>query len=313
MATVEGNTDLYNSQVTACQKFFGEKLSNVPERKLLTGKKRPENMRSLEDGPIYLNDITGCDARKVIAVLVDIVNDREKFKAGQNFYLVLRNTVQPKDNQIEELFRLRANPRNDQPGNGRVFKLPRGKTEFEENAKSYQAIKEALQAHYKKDTTSFAKRIKKLFQNNAEFNSDFPEVTMEAYMLLLFEVARRLVELENPSELKKKYDKLPIGSAIARIVKLLEYGEEKSTFEHVFSNDGKFHCFTKLPPDRKKAIDEINKAASVNAKGKKEQLIKVATEELRETFSFNRSGSPVDPSFTNQFQKLDISKEKKTS
>lgn len=312
MATVEGNTDLYDSQVTACQNFFCEKLSNVPERKLLTGKKKPENMRSLEDGPIYLNDITGCDARKVIAVLVDIVNDREKFKVGQNFYLVLRNTVQPKDNQKEELFRLLANPSNDQPGNGRVFKLPREKMEFEKNAKSYQAIKEALKAHYK-DTTSFAKHIKKLFQNNAEFNSDFPEVTMEAYMLLLFEVARRLVELENPSELKKEFDKLPIGSAIARIVKLLEYSEGKSIFEHAFSYDGKFNCFTKEPQDRKKAIDEINKAASVNAKGKKKKLIKVATEELRETFSFNRSGSPVDPSFTNQFQKLGIRKEKKTS
>ena len=269
-------------------------------------------MRSLEDGPIYLNDITGCDARKVIAVLVDIVNDREKFQVGQNFYLVLRNTVQPKDNQKEELFRLLANPSNDQPGNGRVFKLPREKMEFEKNAKSYQAIKEALKAHYK-DTTSFAKHIKKLFQNNAEFNSDFPEVTMEAYMLLLFEVARRLVELENPSELKKEFDKLPIGSAIARIVKLLEYSEGKSIFEHAFSYDGKFNCFTKEPQDRKKAIDEINKAASVDAKGKKKKLIKVATEELRETFSFNRSGSPVDPSFTNQFQKLGIRKEKKTS
>lgn len=312
MATVEGNTDLYDSQVTACQNFFCEKLSNVPERKPLTGEKKPENMRSLEDGSIYLNDITGCDARKVIAVLVDIVNDREKFKVGQNFYLVLRNTVQPKDNQKEELFRLLANPSNDQPGNGRVFKLPREKMEFEKNAKSYQAIKEALKAHYK-DTTSFAKHIKKLFQNNAEFNSDFPEVTMEAYMLLLFEVARRLVELENPSELKKEFDKLPIGSAIARIVKLLEYSEGKSIFEHAFSYDGKFNCFTKEPQDRKKAIDEINKAASVNAKGKKKKLIKVATEELRETFSFNRSGSPVDPSFTNQFQKLGIRKEKKTS
>lgn len=312
MATVEGNTDLYNSQVTACQKFFGEKLSNVPERKLLTGKKRPENMRSLEDGPIYLNDITGCDARKVIAVLVDIVNDKEKFEVGQNFYLVLRNTVQPKDNQIEELFRLKANPSNDHPGNGRVFKLPRGKMEFEENAKSYQAIKEALKARYK-DTTSFAKHIKKLFQNNAEFNSDFPEVTMEAYMLLLFEVARRLVELENPSKLKVEFDKLPIGSAIAGIVKLLEYGKEKNLFERVFSNEGTFQCFMKKPQDRKKAIDEINEAASVNAEGKKEQLIEEATAALRETFSFNRSGSPVDPSLTNQFQKLGIGKEKKTS
>lgn len=312
MAKGGGNTNLYDCQVTACQNFFCEKLSNVPERKLLTGEKKPKNIRSLEDGPIYLNDITGCDARKVIAVLVDIVNDREKFTKGQNFYLVLRNTVQP-DNQIEELFRLRANPSNDQPGNGRVFKLPRGEKEFEESAKDYKAIKEALQAHYDEDTKSFAKHIKKLFQNNAEFNSDFPEVTMEAYMVLLFEVARRLVELENPSELKEEYDKLPIGSAIAGIVKLLEYGKEQSIFGHVFSHDGTFHCFTKEPQKRKKAIDKINKAASVNAKGKKKQLIKEATTELRETFSFNRSGSPVDPSFTNQFQKLGIRKEKKTS
>lgn len=312
MATVEGNTDLYSSQVTACQNFFCEKLSNVPKCKLLKREKKPENMRSLEDGPIYLNDITGCDARKVIAVLVNIVNDREKFKKGQNFYLVLRNTVQP-DNQIEELFRLKAYPSNDHPGNGCVVKLPRGEKEFEGSAKSYIAIKEALQAHYKKNTTSFAKHIKKLFQNNAEFNSDFPEVTIEAYMLLLFEVARRLVELENPSELKEEFDKLPIGSAIAGIVKLLEYGKEQSIFERVFSYDGTFHCFTKEPHDRKKAIDEINKAASVNAKGKKTQLIEEATAELRETFSFNRSGSPVDPSFTNQFQKLGIRKEKKTS
>ena len=78
-------------------------------------------------------------------------------------------------------------------------------------------------------------------------------------MILLFEIARRLVALEDPSDKKVQYDVLPIGTAIARIVKSLELGSKDiCTFDDVFLVKGKFHCFTGKPKERRKAIDEIN-------------------------------------------------------
>ena len=86
-------------------------------------------------------------------------------------------------------------------------------------------------------------------------------------MILLFEIARRLkVTTEDPSEKKEKYDVLPIGSAIAKFVKLLELGEAKTCgFEDVpFFWKGRFHCFTGEPEVRRKAIVNINDAILAN-------------------------------------------------
>ena len=90
---------------------------------------------------------------------------------------------------------------------------------------------------------------------------DFPRVTFEAYMLWLFEIARRsVVSVKNPTDEKKQLDNLPIGSAIARLVKLLDLGNEKiCSFDDVFHPKGKFHCFKGNAMERRKAIDEINK------------------------------------------------------
>lgn len=277
MAQSSGETDVFDCQVAACNRFFVEELPSVTELKPLDPKHEiPKNMKSFE-GPIY--DITGFDAHLVVSLLVSIVNNKEQFKTNKTFYLLLHNSHenQPND-EIEELFRLKASPTTDQPGNGIVFLRPRGRKTFKTSAKKYDELNGALKAHYEKkkkqpDTASFARDIKELFEDNAVVSNDFPQATIEVYLLLLFEIARRLVALEKPSEKKKQYDVLPIGSAIARFVKLLELGsKEICTFEDVFLPKGIFHCFTGKPQDRRKAIDNINKATLEIAKNKEETL-----------------------------------------
>ena len=88
---------------------------------------------------------------------------------------------------------------------------------------------------------------------------NFPQATVETYTILLFEIARRLVTVEKESEKKEEFDVLPIGSAIARSVNLLELGDEETcTFEDVFLSGEKFHCYTGKAKERRKAIDKIN-------------------------------------------------------
>ena len=52
------------------------------------------------------------------------------------------------------------------------------------------------------------------------------------------------------------YDKLPIASAITRLVKLLK--DKKCSFKDTFLKEGKFHCFSGKPTERKAAIKSIN-------------------------------------------------------
>ena len=197
-------------------------------------------------------DITGLNAQQVVAALVSIVNDREKFTINKNFYLMIKH-----DAKVEELFRLTVSMR---PGGEERFAQSSGKT--------YEQLIEALREHYQ-DTITFTKDIRKIFLNNKVSDCDFPQVTLEAYMILLFEIARRLVKLKGPSERKKQYDDLPIGSAIAGIVKLLEYGkDEVCMFENVFLPKRRFHFFSGKPQTRKRAIDDIN-TALVNAESEK--------------------------------------------
>ena len=146
---------------------------------------------------------------------------------------------------------------------------PGGEERFAQSSgKTYEQLIEALREHYQ-DTITFTKDIRKIFLNNKVFDCDFPQVTLEAYMILLFEIARRLVKLKGPSERKKQYDDLPIGSTIAGIVKLLEYGkDEVCTFENVFLPKRRFHFFSGKPETRKRAIDDIT-TALVNAESEK--------------------------------------------
>ena len=247
---------VFKQQEVACTKFFRD---NLPKDVLkpMPEEKRPENTKKFI-GCVY--DITGFDAENVVALLSDIVNDKEQFKTNKTFYLLLRNSHDSKpDDEIEELFRLEARPTKDQPGNGIVFLRPRGKKLFTKDARKYNELKGALEAHYKGDTQKFAQDIKNLFQNNSVITDDFPQATVETYMILLFEMARRLVTVEKPSEKKKEYDVLPIGSAIARSVNLLELGDKETcTFEDVFLSGKKFHCYTGKAQERRKAIDKIN-------------------------------------------------------
>ena len=274
MATAGRNAHLFDCQVAACHKFFLEQLPDVPKCQPLTEHHEiPKDMKNYAK-PIYLSDITGFDASKVIAVLVGIVNDREKFTRNKTFYLKLQ----------DDLFRLRALPTENQPGNGIVIMRSRQDLKFK-RAKKYKEINSYLEAHYQGKTELFAKEIRELSKNTAVVLSDFPQDTIEVYMILLFEIARRLVASKEPSEEKFQYDVLPIGSAIARIVKLLECGEEKNCrFNDVFLSGGKFHCFSGTAQIRKEAIANINKSAFVNAEGEKEKLIEEATKELQDTF-----------------------------
>ena len=265
MTTSSDDTGLYQYQESACQNFFHKKLSDVPKFKPVEEHEIPEFMIRLKyNKPIYLYDITGLNASQVVAALVGIVNDREKFTINKNFYLIIKH-----DAKVEELFRLTARPTTHQPGNGIMSMRPRGSEKFAKSSgKTYEQLIEALKKRYQ-DTITFTKDIRKIFLNNQVSDCDFPQVTLEAYMVLLFEIGRRLVKLKEPSEIKERFDVLPIGSAIVGIFKLLEYGkDEVCTFEDVFSSDGRFHFFSGKPQTRKRAIGNIT-TALVNAESEK--------------------------------------------
>ena len=265
MTTSSDDTELYQYQESACQNFFHEKLLDVPKFKPVKEHEIPEFMIRLKyNKPIYLYDITGLNAIQVVAALVGIVNEREKFTINKNFYLMIKH-----DAKVEELFRLTARPTTHQPGNGIMSMRPRGREKFAKSSgKTYKKLIEVLREHYQ-DTITFTKDIRKIFLNNEVSDCDFPQVTLEAYMILLFEIARRLVKLKEPSEIKEQFDVLPIGSAIVGIFKLLEYGkDEVCTFENAFLPKGRFHFFSGKPQTRKRAIDDIN-TALVNAESEK--------------------------------------------
>ncbi|KAL9951875.1 hypothetical protein ACROYT_G044614 [Oculina patagonica] len=269
MAKSYSDKRVFDCQVKACKEFFQEKL---PRGKfnLVSKKDRPDNMKGFA-GPVY--DITGFDAQQVVAVLSDIVNSKcpfeYKWKTNKTFYLWIHsssedNSDSGSDNsqaEFDELFRLQARPTRDQPGNAIVFLRPRGIEVFTQSAKSYEELNGALKAHYETNTTSFAEDIKELFKNNAQIDADIPQATFDAYMILLFEIARRLVKVDNPSEKKEALDNLPIGCAIARLIKLLELGDKETCiFEDVFLPGGRFHCFTGKSEERRQAIERINTA-----------------------------------------------------
>ena len=274
------DADVYDCQVEAHKIFFEDKLPNGFEP--LPKEDWPSSMPRKWTGTVY--DITEFDGQKVVALLSQIVNDKEQFTMNKTFYLLIRESSEDSSQAgVEELFRLKARPSPpDQPGNSIIFLRPRGRTLFKRgSATSYVELNGNLEGCYDKlddegklvfsDTISFARDMKQLLKNNAQINK-FPQPTVEAYMLLLFEIARRLVKTENPSERKQAFDVLPIGSAIARLIKLLESGN--CSFKDVFFPGKKFHCFSDKPDVRRKAIEEINEA-HMNIKYPKETRVTV--------------------------------------
>ena len=250
MAEAAGYRDalVFGCQKKANKTFFEYELPKGIEP--LSEEYRPSNTNQFK-GKVY--DITGFYGQRVVALLSQIVNDKNKFTANKTFYFLIRKSSE----NYEELFRLTARPSSDQPGNGIVEIRPRGKIKFMQGPRKYDELNGALKAHYDTNTTSFAQDIKKLLKDNTQ-NKDIPQATTEAYMILLFEIARRLVKSDYPSKRKEAFDSLPIGSAIARLINLLELG--KSRFEEVFLPKERFHCFTGEPNKRRKAIEKINLA-----------------------------------------------------
>ena len=224
----------YNSQVNASNTF----VQNL------------DTVEVSEDG----FDITGRDAKSVIKMLKSIVNDKEKYTKDSTFTLEIKDTSAATNKAKTTSFQLKANPTSDQPGNGMVTNITTGMS------LKYNQLSKNLNEEYENDTCLFAQDIKRVFANNSEiFN--VPEVTRDAYMLLLFEIGRRLVTDDSGTE-RKKLDELPIASAITSLVKLMETNQ--CTFEEVFTVGKKFHCFTGEPEVRRNAILRINYHHALN-------------------------------------------------
>ena len=190
-------------------------------------------------------NITGKSAAHVIAIFKSMVNNREGrygYSRGKVFTFKIGNPPTIK-------FKLKANPTSDQPGNGIIIRngIPL----------SYASVTEKLNWLYHKDSTdSFATDIKLAFKDNSNLLGCGNEVIQDVYILLLFEIGRRLVkDGKNPTDGKKALDNLPISGAITKIVKLFE--EKYCSFEDFFSFEGKFHCFTGRMGKRKGAIRRL--------------------------------------------------------
>ena len=209
-------------------------------------------IEELQEIPATHWNITGLNAASVISILKSIVNDREKFKDEAKF------TFDIKGDKETISFTLEANPNDKQPGNGiiRRSRNPRG---GEDSHRGYDKdLIEVLTQRYC-CTEKLAQDIRRVFKNNSELFKCRNEIIQDVYILLLFEIGRRLVDDENVPEEhrtdKQAYDSLPISEAITKIVKLFE--AKKCSFEDFFDEKGRFHCFTGSPDARKFAINKL--------------------------------------------------------
>ena len=195
-------------------------------------------------------NITGRSAAYVIAIFKSIVNNSEgsyKFSKRKEFTFNIGKTP------AMISFKLKANPTDDQPGNG-VFRVHENKKK-RKCRKYNQKLVDELKNRYP-NTKEFAQDIKRFFKDNSELPKSGNKIIQEVYILLLFEIGRRLVkDDEKHTNEKKALDSLPISQAITTIVKLFE--QEECRFEDVFLTGGTFHCFTKSLRKRKKAIEQL--------------------------------------------------------
>ena len=243
---------------------------SLPRRKFaMAGSVDPSKrfLEELQEIPAKHWNITSMNAATVISVLKSIVNDREKFKDGAKF------TFNIKGDEETILFTLEASPTDKQPGNGIIRRRnPRG---GEDIHRSYdKELIDVLKQQYR-CTEKFAQHIRCVFKNNSELFKCGNEIIQDVYILLLFEIGRRLVDDENVLEEhltdKQAYDSLPVSEAITRIVKLFE--AKKCSFEDFFDKEGEFHCFSDEAGNRRfsgrpstKREDAIKKLLQVNEK-----------------------------------------------
>ena len=191
-------------------------------------------------------NVTGMSAAQVIAVLKSIVNNRE------GLYGYIRGNVFTFKIEGPQTisFTLEAYPTSNQPGNGRIQRNGIGR--------SYKNLTQKLNSWYQNDTETFAKDMKRVFKDNSKLLG-CENVIQDVYILLLFEIGRRLVDYENVPEGRRAdrqaYDSLPISEAITKIMKLFEM--KRCSFKDVFHPDGKFHCFAGSPGKRECAINEL--------------------------------------------------------
>ena len=162
-----------------------------------------------------------------------------------------------RDSEETISFILEANPTDKEPGNGFIRrKNPKGGEDIQ---RSYnKELIEILTQEYR-STDRFAQDIRRVFKNNSELFKCGNEVIQDVYILLLFEIGRRLVDDEKVPEEhradKQAYDSLPISWAITKISKLFEAKE--CIFADFFDNKGRFHCFTGSPRKRECAFIEL--------------------------------------------------------
>lgn len=233
----------YDCQVDACQKFFADLRTNGQKQKSESFKKPVKLV-----GEVF--DITGRDAYHVLAQLSNIVNRKKE----KTYFLLIKSEVDAQ--YAEELFEIKARPAPDEPGNGTVRIRPRGEVRFAQGEKSYVEMNGELEKAYGKSVSLFAVHMKQLFANNARIAA-LPQITAEVYVALLFEIARRLVHSDPPTDKQRELEEFPVGTAITRIIKLLER-DKTLRFKDVFLPEGKFHCFTGEPDRRRTAINNIN-------------------------------------------------------
>jgi len=221
----------------------------------------------LQKIPATYWNITGMNAASVISIFKSIVNDRETFKKGAIFTFNIEG--------VEETisFILEADPTDKQPGNGFIRRRnPKGGEDIQ---RSYdKELIEILTQGYR-STDKFAQDIRRVFKNNSELFECGNEVIQDVYILLLFEIGRRLVDDEIVPEEhrtdKQVYDSLPISEAITKIVKL--FAARKCSFEDFFFEEGKFHCFSDECGTQRSSVrptakreDAIKKLIKVNEK-----------------------------------------------
>lgn len=125
---------------------------------------------------------------------------------------------------------------------------------------------------------------------------------------MLFEIVRRLATVDKTSEEKKEFDVLPIGSVIARLVKLLEHGDNKTCkFKDVLIAKEKFRCYTRRLQERGKAIDKINKTTlDISRKGRRS----LARELIIPSKSLKKCSDQIQMCLTKKMKNLNLRERK---
>ena len=169
----------YHRQIKACSKYFDVDPRDLPY--------------------VYEIDITGWDAHKVVRLLKSIVNKQDYRDRTSVFEFKIKP---PDQHSAPSFFRLHPNSTDSgsQPGNGLISYL-QVRVDTNTTIKTqhgYRDLNDLLTKTYlsketgEEETHRFALDIEKVFRDNSEIYN-VPSATAEAYMILLLEIGRRLV------------------------------------------------------------------------------------------------------------------------